>query len=88
MTGTSGSAAAADWVDSERVASRQSAARTPGAGQARAFEANVLHQLRDINGIIVSNERFTELPERESPLLQLWDESEVKPGVSSDTLMV
>ena len=31
---------------------------------------------------------FTELPERESPLLQLWDESEVKPGVSSDTLMV
>ena len=57
-------------------------------GQARAFEANVLHQLRDTNGIIVSNERFTELPERESPLLQLWDESEVKPGVSSDTLMV
>ena len=31
---------------------------------------------------------ITELPERESPLLQLWDESEVKPGVSSDTLMV
>ena len=57
-------------------------------GQARAFEANVLHQLRDTNGVIVSNERFTELPERESPLLQLWDESEVKPGVSSDTLMV
>jgi LysM repeat protein len=28
-------------------------------GQARAFEANVLHQLRDTNGIIVSNERFT-----------------------------
>ena len=28
-------------------------------GQARAFEANVLHQLRDNNGIIVSNERFT-----------------------------
>ncbi|MFB5663490.1 LysM peptidoglycan-binding domain-containing protein [Alteribacillus sp. HJP-4] len=28
-------------------------------GQARAFEANVLHQLRDDNGIIVSNERFT-----------------------------
>ncbi|WP_071394326.1 LysM peptidoglycan-binding domain-containing protein [Bacillus tuaregi] len=29
------------------------------AGQARAFEANVLHQLRDANGVIVSNERFT-----------------------------
>jgi LysM repeat protein len=28
-------------------------------GQARAFEANVLHQLRDANGVIVSNERFT-----------------------------
>ena len=28
-------------------------------GQARAFEANILHQLRDANGIIVSNERFT-----------------------------
>ena len=28
-------------------------------GQARAFEANVLHQLRDTNGVIVSNERFT-----------------------------
>ncbi|WP_338448158.1 LysM peptidoglycan-binding domain-containing protein [Niallia oryzisoli] len=28
-------------------------------GQARAFEANVLHQLRDDNGVIVSNERFT-----------------------------
>lgn len=29
------------------------------AGQARAFEANVLHQLRDANGVVVSNERFT-----------------------------
>ncbi|AXI10418.1 LysM peptidoglycan-binding domain-containing protein [Oceanobacillus sp. 143] len=28
-------------------------------GQARAFEANVLHQLRDANGTIVSKERFT-----------------------------
>ena len=28
-------------------------------GQARAFEANVLHQLRDTNKLIVSNERFT-----------------------------
>jgi LysM repeat protein len=28
-------------------------------GQARAFEANVLHLLRDSNGVIVSNERFT-----------------------------
>jgi LysM repeat protein len=28
-------------------------------GQARAFEANVLHQLRDANWVIVSNERFT-----------------------------
>ncbi|HEY4550451.1 MAG TPA: LysM peptidoglycan-binding domain-containing protein [Bacillus sp. (in: firmicutes)] len=28
-------------------------------GQARAFEANVLHQLRDANGVIVSNKRFT-----------------------------
>lgn len=28
-------------------------------GQARAFEANVLHLLRDANGVIVSNERFT-----------------------------
>ncbi|MDE3839119.1 peptidoglycan-binding LysM [Bacillus methanolicus] len=28
-------------------------------GLARAFEANVLHQLRDTNGVIVSNERFT-----------------------------
>jgi Immunoglobulin-like domain of bacterial spore germination len=28
-------------------------------GQARAFEANILHQLRDTNGVIVSNERFT-----------------------------
>jgi murein DD-endopeptidase MepM/ murein hydrolase activator NlpD len=28
-------------------------------GQARAFEANVLHQLRDTNGTIVSKERFT-----------------------------
>nr|WP_147535222.1 LysM peptidoglycan-binding domain-containing protein [Bacillus marasmi] len=28
-------------------------------GQARAFEANVLHQLRDYNGVIVSNERYT-----------------------------
>ncbi|NMD71644.1 LysM peptidoglycan-binding domain-containing protein [Bacillus sp. DNRA2] len=28
-------------------------------GQARSFEANVLHQVRDFNGIIVSNERFT-----------------------------
>lgn len=28
-------------------------------GQARAFEANVLHQVRDANGVIVSNERFT-----------------------------
>ena len=35
------------------------------------------------------NERvFTELPERESPLLQMWDESEVKSSVSSDTLMI
>ncbi len=33
------------------------------------------------------NEAVTELPERESPLLQLWDESEVKSGVSLDTLM-
>ena len=31
---------------------------------------------------------LTELPERESPLLQLWDDSEVKSGVSSDTLMI
>ena len=31
---------------------------------------------------------ITELPERESPRLQSWDESEVKPGVSFDTLMV
>ena len=29
-----------------------------------------------------------ELPERESPLLQMWDESEVKSSVSSDTLMI
>jgi LysM repeat protein len=29
------------------------------SGQARAFEANVLHQLRDSNGITISNERFT-----------------------------
>lgn len=39
-------------------------------GQARAFEANVLHQLRDTNGAIVSNERFTtadeEAPEYEN----------------------
>lgn len=28
-------------------------------GKARAFEANVLHQLRDVNGVVVSNERFT-----------------------------
>lgn len=28
-------------------------------GQVRAFEANVLYQLRDINGIIVSKENFT-----------------------------
>ncbi|RBW68584.1 LysM peptidoglycan-binding domain-containing protein [Bacillus taeanensis] len=28
-------------------------------GNARAFEANVLHQIRDDNGVIVSNERFT-----------------------------
>lgn len=28
-------------------------------GNARAFEANVLHQLRDANGVIISNERFT-----------------------------
>jgi LysM repeat protein len=28
-------------------------------GQARAFEATILHQLRDMNGVIVSNERFT-----------------------------
>lgn len=28
-------------------------------GQGRAFEANVLHQLRDANHVIVSNERFT-----------------------------
>ena len=28
-------------------------------GHARAFEANVLHQLKDTNGIVVSNERFT-----------------------------
>ena len=27
-------------------------------------------------------------PERESPLLQLWDQSEVKSDVSSDTLMI
>ena len=32
--------------------------------------------------------RFTELPEREGPLLQMWDESEVKSSVSSDTLMI
>ena len=31
---------------------------------------------------------ITELPERESPLLQMWDESEVKSSVSSDTLMI
>ena len=31
---------------------------------------------------------LTELPERESPLLQMWDESEVKSSVSSDTLMI
>ena len=29
------------------------------SGQARAFEANILHKLRDSNGIIVSKERFT-----------------------------
>ncbi|MBB6444225.1 LysM peptidoglycan-binding domain-containing protein [Bacillus benzoevorans] len=28
-------------------------------GQARSFEANVLHQLKDANGITISNERFT-----------------------------
>ena len=28
-------------------------------GQARVFEANVLYQLRDANGTIVSNERST-----------------------------
>ncbi|WP_329955829.1 LysM peptidoglycan-binding domain-containing protein [Calidifontibacillus erzurumensis] len=28
-------------------------------GQARVFEANVLHQVRDANGVVVSNERFT-----------------------------
>lgn len=28
-------------------------------GQARAFEANLEHQLRDANGTIISNERFT-----------------------------
>ena len=28
-------------------------------GQGRAFEANVLHSLRDSNNVIVSNERFT-----------------------------
>jgi hypothetical protein len=28
-------------------------------GQARAFEANVLHQLRDTNGTVASKERFT-----------------------------
>lgn len=28
-------------------------------GQARAFEATVLHQVRDDNGVVVSNERFT-----------------------------
>jgi LysM repeat protein len=28
-------------------------------GQGRAFEANVLHLLRDMNGVTVSNERFT-----------------------------
>jgi LysM repeat protein len=28
-------------------------------GQARAFEATISHQLRDMNGVIVSNERFT-----------------------------
>lgn len=28
-------------------------------GRARAFEANVLHQLKDSNGVIISNERFT-----------------------------
>ena len=32
--------------------------------------------------------QFTALPERESPLLQRWDESEVKSGVSLDTLMI
>ncbi|QGS69934.1 hypothetical protein CV093_14290 [Oceanobacillus sp. 143] len=31
--------------------------------QARAFEANVLHQLRDANGIIVSGERATKAVE-------------------------
>ena len=31
---------------------------------------------------------LTELPERESPLLQMWDESEVKSSVSSNTLMI
>lgn len=29
------------------------------AGQARSFEANVLHQLKDANGVTISNERFT-----------------------------
>lgn len=28
-------------------------------GQARAFEANLEHQLRDANGIVISKERFT-----------------------------
>ncbi len=28
-------------------------------GQARSFEANVLYQLRDANGVTVSRERFT-----------------------------
>ena len=39
----------------------------------------------------LSNENaigFTELLERESPLLQMWDESEVKSSVSSDSLMI
>ena len=30
---------------------------------------------------------FTDFPERESPLLQRWDDSEVETGVSLDTLM-
>ena len=38
--------------------------------------------------IVDKDGNFTELPERESPLLQMWDESEVKSSVSSDTLMI
>ncbi|WP_180320058.1 hypothetical protein [Peribacillus loiseleuriae] len=45
----------------------------------------VLGRLEDIPMNVPESHSVTDLSERESPILQRWDDSEVEPGVSQDT---